>query len=80
MPAVRRGLLQAQADQLRLPLHVVELPWPCADDVYEERMTAACRPSMVFGDLFLDDPCPHRENALAGTATPKRRPPLPRAS
>ena len=38
---VRRVLLQAQADTLGLPLHVVELPRPCPNDVYEQRMTEA---------------------------------------
>ena len=36
-----RVLLQAQADTLGLPLHVVELPRPCPNDVYEQRMTEA---------------------------------------
>ncbi len=36
---VRRVLLQAQADTLGL--HVVELPRPCPNDVYEQRMTEA---------------------------------------
>ena len=32
MHAVRRDLLLAQADRLGLPVHVVELPWPCPND------------------------------------------------
>lgn len=74
MHAVRRTLLQAQADRLGLPLHVVELPWPCPNDVYEQRMRAAVDAAaadgvthMVFGDLFLDDIRTYREGALAGT-------------
>src|ERR1700683_3562963 len=62
MHAVRRSLLEAQADTLGLPLHVVELPWPCPNGVYEERMTAATAAAraagvdaMVYGDLFLED-------------------------
>ena len=35
MHAVRRTLLEAQADRLGLPLHVVSLPSPCPNDVYE---------------------------------------------
>jgi uncharacterized protein (TIGR00290 family) len=71
MHAVRRSLLEAQADSLNLPLHVVELPWPCPNEVYEERMAAACTAaqaagvsSMVFGDLFLEDIRAYREHSL----------------
>lgn len=74
MHAVRRTLLQAQADSLRLPLHVVELPWPCPNAVYEEQMSAAIDAAradgverMVFGDLFLPDVRQYREEMLAGT-------------
>ncbi len=60
MHGVRRALLEAQASALGLPLHVVELPWPCSNEVYEQRMAAAVDvaleagvEAMVFGDLFL---------------------------
>src|SRR3979409_1749996 len=60
MHAVRRTLLDAQAERLGLPLHVVEIPSPCPNDVYEARMasamTTACSfgiERIVFGDLFL---------------------------
>ena len=43
MHAVRRGLLQAQADAAGLPLYAVDLPWPCSNDEYEQRMGAAVR-------------------------------------
>lgn len=74
MHAVRRELLEAQAASLRLPLHVVELPWPCPNEVYEQRMSEAVRTAvdagverMVFGDLFLPDIRAYREERLAGT-------------
>lgn len=74
MHAVRRVLLQAQADSLGLPLYVVDLPWPCTNEVYEERMRAAVDVAarsgvqyMVFGDLFLEDVRAYRERSLAGT-------------
>lgn len=74
MHAVRRELLEAQADSLGLPLHVVELPWPCPNDIYEQRMSAAVAEAvesgvehMVFGDLFLSDIRAYREEKLAGT-------------
>jgi len=74
MHAVRRELLQAQADSLGLPLHVVELPWPCPNQVYEQQMHKAIDTAvsdgverMVFGDLFLADVRAYREQMLAGT-------------
>jgi uncharacterized protein (TIGR00290 family) len=73
MHAVRRSLLEAQADALALPLHVVELPWPCPNDEYESRMAAAYDSarqagvrSMIFGDLFLEDIRAYREQSLSG--------------
>jgi diphthamide synthase (EF-2-diphthine--ammonia ligase) len=33
MHGVRRALLEAQAAALGLPLHIVELPWPCSNEV-----------------------------------------------
>src|SRR5580693_6334554 len=74
MHAVRRSLLEAQADALSLPLHVVELPWPCPNDVYERRMadaldvaTADGVEAIAFGDLFLEDVRAYREQSLEGT-------------
>ena len=74
MHAVRRELLEAQADRLGLPLHVVEIPFPCPNDVYEARMATAMGAAMddgvrrvVFGDLFLEDVRAYREQALEGS-------------
>jgi uncharacterized protein (TIGR00290 family) len=74
MHAVRQELLEAQAAALGLPLHVIELPWPCPNGVYEQRMSAAVDTArrqgverMVFGDLFLADVRAYREAQLAGT-------------
>jgi uncharacterized protein (TIGR00290 family) len=74
MHAVRRSLLEDQAGALGLPLHVVDLPWPCPNEVYEERMSAAiavARTSgintMVYGDLFLEDVRRYREESLRGS-------------
>lgn len=74
MHAVRRELLEAQADRLGLPLHQVDLPWPCPNDTYErlmaDAMTAARADgvdAVVFGDLFLEDIRAYREDALDGT-------------
>jgi uncharacterized protein (TIGR00290 family) len=74
MHAVRRTLLEAQADRLVLPLHIVEIPSPCPNDVYEAKMSramAAARDqgitSIGFGDLFLADVREYRERKLAPT-------------
>jgi uncharacterized protein (TIGR00290 family) len=74
MHAVRRSLLEQQAERLGLPLHVVAIPSPCPNDVYEARMVealdAATRDgvsAMVFGDLFLEDVRLYREHTLAPT-------------
>jgi uncharacterized protein (TIGR00290 family) len=74
MHAVRRVLLEKQAEALGLPVHMVELPWPCPNDVYEQQMSAALDAAraagvteMVFGDLFLEDVRSYRETMLAGT-------------
>jgi uncharacterized protein (TIGR00290 family) len=74
MHAVRRSLLEEQAASLGLPLHVVELPWPCSNEEYEERMGRAVSTAVadgvtqiVFGDLFLEDIRSYRESRLAGT-------------
>ena len=74
MHGVRHSLLRAQAERLGLPLHVVELPSPCPNEVYEEHMTGAVHTAqeegigaVVFGDLFLHDVRRYREDALEGT-------------
>lgn len=74
MHGVRRQLLEAQAASAGLPLHVVELPWPCSNDDYESRMRALLAKArsagvseMAFGDLFLEDVRAYREKNLAGT-------------
>ncbi|WP_219412491.1 adenine nucleotide alpha hydrolase [Pseudonocardia nigra] len=71
---VPHALVQAQADALGLPLHTVDLPWPCPNEVYEARMgdalAAATRAGverLVFGDLHLRDVRDYRERALAGS-------------
>jgi len=74
MHAVRRELLAAQAARLDLPVHVVDIPSPCPNDVYEAAMTGALAVArdagverMVFGDLFLEDVRDYRETRLADT-------------
>jgi uncharacterized protein (TIGR00290 family) len=74
MHAVRRTLLEAQAAALGLPVHLVQLPWPCPNDDYERLMTGAVEAALadgatalVFGDLFLRDIRAYREQQLAST-------------
>lgn len=74
MHAVRRSLLEAQADRLGLPLVTVDIPSQCSIEIYEARMAeafAAARSQgvahFIFGDLFLQDVRAYREDRLAGT-------------
>ena len=74
MHAVRRELVEAQADAVGLPLRAVDLPWPCSNSQYEALMAGACRQAVedgidaiVFGDLFLRDVREYRERMLRGT-------------
>lgn len=74
MHAVRRELLEAQAAAADLPLVAVDLPWPCSNADYEERMAAACARAvgegvthMAFGDLFLEDIRAYRVEKLRDT-------------
>ena len=74
MHAVRRELLQAQADAAGLPLHVVPLPWPCSNEQYEAIMKTAVAGFVqdgythaAFGDLFLEDVRQYRVDKLAGS-------------
>lgn len=74
MHAVRRELLAAQADAAGLPLVEIPLPWPCSNEEYEKRMSAAVAAArddavthVAFGDLFLEDVRAYRERQMAGT-------------
>ena len=74
MHAVRRELVEAQAEAVGLPLWPVFLPWPCSNEEYERRMaavvarvTAAGITHVAFGDLFLEDVRAYRVRQLAGT-------------
>jgi uncharacterized protein (TIGR00290 family) len=74
MHGTRREILEVQARAVGLPLHVVPLPWPCPNAVYEERMARAVEEArgrgvthMAFGDLFLEEVRAYREAQLAGS-------------
>src|SRR5437868_8201922 len=72
--AVRLELLQRQADAVGLPLHIIDLPYPCTNSQYEAKMAEFIEQAkhervecMAFGDLFLEDIRKYREGKLAGT-------------
>jgi uncharacterized protein (TIGR00290 family) len=74
MHGTRRSLAEAQARAARLPLTLVEIPWPCPNEAYERAMArfvaearAAGIEAVAFGDLFLEDIRTYREERLAGT-------------
>jgi uncharacterized protein (TIGR00290 family) len=74
MHAVRRALLEAQAQAAGLPLQAVPIPWPCSNQQYERIMAEVCRQAcesgieaVAFGDLFLRDIREYRETQLRGT-------------
>lgn len=74
MHAVRRTLVDAQAARTGIPQWSVDLPWPCSNAEYEERMRGVCQralaegiTSVAFGDLFLQDIRDYRERQLLGT-------------
>lgn len=74
MHAVRRDLLNAQAQSVGLPLESVSIPYPCPNEVYEAAMAgfvakvkAEGATHFAFGDLFLEDVRRYREQKLAGT-------------
>lgn len=74
MHAVRRHLLEVQAERVGLPLHTVDLPSPCPNEVYETRMAAAMATAtgagveqVAFGDLHLADVRAYREQMLTGS-------------
>jgi uncharacterized protein (TIGR00290 family) len=74
MHGVRRSVLEAQAHAAGLPLHVVHIPHPCPNEIYEAQMRAAVADACAsgfthaaFGDLFLEDIRRYREEKLAGT-------------
>jgi uncharacterized protein (TIGR00290 family) len=74
MHAVRRELVEAQATAAGLSLVPVMLPYPCSNEVYEDRMKAAVAEArasgvthVAFGDLFLADIREYRIRLLDGS-------------
>jgi uncharacterized protein (TIGR00290 family) len=72
MHGVREGLLHAQLDAAGLRPVVIHIPFPCPNEIYEQKMAAAVTAArasgvthMIFGDLFLEDVRAYRERQLA---------------
>lgn len=71
---VRREILQAQVDQLAVPLHEVAIPPQASNATYEAAFAATLARirdaspgwrTIAFGDLFLQDVRAYRERLLA---------------
>ena len=74
MHAVRRTLLERQAEAVQLPLKCIYLPWPCSNADYEPIMSRFCAElvengvgTVAFGDLFLEDVRNYRLSRLKDT-------------
>jgi uncharacterized protein (TIGR00290 family) len=74
MHGTRRSVLEVQAKAADLPLWIVPLPWPCSNEIYEQRMRDICDRAVnehinaiAFGDLFLQDIRAYRETQLKPT-------------
>lgn len=74
MHGTRKSVLEAQAESVGVPLWIVPLPWPCSNEIYEQRMKEACDlavrehiDAIAFGDLFLQDVRAYREAQLRPT-------------
>lgn len=71
---VALSVIEAQARLLGFALWAVPLPWPCSNDVYQERLKpvwvravqSGCD-AVAFGDLFLEDIRVFRERQLEGS-------------
>ena len=74
MHAVRRSLVEAQAERVGLPLWSYDLPPACSNAQYEtvsrEVFARALREgvsAIAYGDLFLEDIRAYREQQMAGS-------------
>ena len=74
MHAVRLELLKMQAEAIGLPLHVINIPWPCSNEKYEAAMGKFVEMAkeekvthFAFGDLYLEDVRDYRIDKLKDT-------------
>jgi uncharacterized protein (TIGR00290 family) len=71
MHGVREELLDQQADSIGVAIEKVRIPYPCPNEVYDQRMSDILQQyktkgltHVVFGDLFLEDIRRYREDKL----------------
>src|SRR5215510_14301165 len=74
MGAVVAVLVRRKVEGVLLPLRLISLPFPCSNEVYEERLRMAIGAAqaegiegVAFGDLFLADVRQYRERMMEGT-------------
>jgi uncharacterized protein (TIGR00290 family) len=74
MHGVREELLRAQLAAAGLHPVIIDIPYPCPNDIYERKMAQAVADArasgvthIIFGDLFLEDVRAYRERQLYGT-------------
>ncbi len=74
MHSTREELLAQQAFELDLPLTIVKIPYPCTNEIYEQRMAECIQAAraqnithMAFGDLYLEEIRDYRLKMLTGT-------------
>ena len=72
MHGVREELLDLQAKSLGYEIEKVQIPYPCPNEIYEEKMRRLLSKwkeqgvsHVIFGDLFLEDIRKYREEKLA---------------
>ena len=72
MHGVREELLDAQAHSMGYPIEKITIPYPCPNQVYEEKMAKSLSAwkskgvrHVIFGDLFLEDIRNYREQKLS---------------
>lgn len=72
MHGVREELLDLQAESIGITLEKVRIPYPCPNQVYEQKMTEVLSAwksrgatHAIFGDLFLEDIRKYREGNLS---------------
>lgn len=75
MHAVRRDLVEAQAQAAGISLWPVMLPYPCPNEEYEKRVGEAMQKAetagithIAFGDLFLEDVRDYRIRQFANSS------------
>ncbi|BAS67759.1 Dph6-related ATP pyrophosphatase [Bathymodiolus septemdierum thioautotrophic gill symbiont] len=74
MHGVRVQLLQAQAESMGLPMHIINIPYPCSNKEYEwimgdfvTQLQKDKIDALAFGDLYLEDIRNYRIKQMANT-------------